>query len=165
MNRTKKYIKSKASCSFTGEPLDIIVSINQWINVDGTIYEILQSKGGVKVTIEKLKNKRSEAANRYYWAVLIPAFQREYPDFTKEQMHDVLGEKFRKARKTEEEIQTEKDLNCFTSEWRTVGTSEMNSYDFWEYCERLTAFLPEVGGYLDEEEYKEYSNAKGLNNG
>ncbi len=127
--------------------------INNWIS---------QHEGKTIEIIYKLaESKRSLAANRYYWKVLIGAWNRLYPDYTPQQIHNVLGEELRKVRKSNEEIELEEHFNRGAiTKWKIQGTSEMSIKEFCLYCDRATLLLKDMGGYLLADEYKDYEELK-----
>jgi hypothetical protein len=154
----------KTSITFEGgDTIETIVHINQWMNVSQEVLDIISHSRKVKVTIEKGHSQRSILANNYYWGVLIKAFQREWPDMPKDEIHMILGERFRKIRKPEDVIQKEIDLGIHTDLWTVQSSADMNQFDFWMYCEQCTVALTEIGGYLDEYEHKEYQEARNAN--
>lgn len=153
----------KASWLFKNtDSIDAIVDINGWINGDKRVTDILEKHRNIKVTIENAPSTRTIAANNYYWGVLIPAYTREWPDFSKIDIHNTLGERFRLHRKPQEVIEKEILMDTHRSEWMMQSTTDMNTFDFWMYCEQCTQALFEIGGYLDEYEHKAFDDAKKL---
>jgi len=157
-------MKKKTSITLKGgDPIESMIHINQWLNVSQEVLDITTHSRNIKVTVEKATSQRSILANNYYWGVLIPAFQREWPDMSKESIHDILGERFRKTKKSDEQIEKEVELGIHTDLFVVMSSAKMNTFDFWMYCEQCTVALSEIGGYLDAYETKEYMEAKKVN--
>lgn len=144
-----------------------------WYEIDneaiGSIRSFCEANAekNIFVTFERIKSKRTREANDYYWGVVIKAFQREWPDIPKDEIHRILGEQFRKFRRSHGEIEVlreiaEKNKRSLSEEdkWYVKGSSEMNSYDFWLYCEQCTVGLMEIGGYLETREQTNYKKVK-----
>ena len=137
-------------------------SVEALLYTEAAISEIVKKHRRFTVTIENAQSQRTEAANRYYWGVLIPAFQREWPDYTKDEVHYTLGERFRTILKSDEVIKKEKEDGRFKTQWRVKSTKEDSVMEFWIYCEQCTDALAEIGGQLDSEEYNKFIEAKKL---
>lgn len=121
----------------------------------------------IKITFQESRSSRTVEANNYYWGVVVKSFQREWPDLPQQEVHRVLGEEFRKFRRPETEIEKLKEI-CTANgnkwneeyEWYIKGSSDMDVHQFWEYCERCTVQLFEIGGELRTIEEATYKKVK-----
>lgn len=135
------------------------------------IQSLCKENEGLEITLvlEKKKSKRTAQANNYHWGVLIPGFQREW-GMTKYEIYRILGEVFRKFRRSDSEIEFLKKQSQTNNkewdeekEWYIKSSSDMNVFEFWQYCERVTLYLiGDAGGHLTEYEGKKYVAAKAL---
>ncbi len=95
----------------------------------------------VKIEIKKLYNKRSIAANKYYWGVLIVAMGEAMGEKDKNYIHYLFKETF---------------LNEITEQGNVYvkSTSDLNVKEFWNYCQDCERLIYESGGTIDVLEYK-----------
>ena len=133
--------------------------IFNWLN-DQSICKVLENNKRIKITVEKAESKRSIKANNFYWGVIILAFQREWPDFSKDDVHYVLSERFRKIRKDQHVINREIMEDIHETEWKIKSTTKDNQFEFWLYCEQCLQALYEIGGHLEKHEAIEYEETK-----
>ena len=180
--KRKKNLKKNIYIRGNMNSLELEVNCtNTWFLFKGDGFSQFQEfcsyhKGKDVIMIVKKKiSSRSKKANDFYWGGIIKGFEREWPDLSKEQIHRILGNEFRKFRKSEEEIDRLKKLDKHDSEWNESNewyiksSSSMNSFEFWQYCERCIVQLVNIGGYLDVisldsyEELKEKFNDKRVN--
>jgi len=113
----------------------------------------------IEVTFKKAESKRSLTANNFYWGVVIVAWNRLWTDYTPDKIHKVLGEELRQVLKDAEDIELEKKFKCNNiNPFRTKGSSEMNTREFYEYVQRATLLLSEMGGGLEYHEQLEYND-------
>jgi len=104
---------------------------------------IQQLKGvDVVLTIERRIRKRSNPQNAYYWSCVIPivkeAFRNLGHDLTKEQTHEFLKNRFLK----EEMVSPDGELIGD----RIKSTTELQTFEFNEYTEKIQQFGAEVLG-------------------
>lgn len=154
----------KRSRVFT-RTIDNPAYIMGWI--ESNYSDVIEKHRRVMVTIQNAPSKRSEAANNYYWGVLIEAFRKPHcnpgwSDYSKDDVHDTLGEAFRQVRKPQDVINKEIEEGRHKTEWKLKSTADMTIMEFWMYCEQCTQALIEAGGELDQEEYNKYMEAKQL---
>ncbi len=126
----------------------------------------------VDLIFKKKESRRTVAANAYYWGVIIKAFQRLWMDIPKDEIHRILGEKTRKFRRPEAEIQILKkvynDHNerfIESDEWYIKSSSDMSTYEFWLMCEQSTVLLMDMGGNLTPIEAKQFKDTKEMFDG
>lgn len=147
--------------------IEVIVKCeNQWINVSSKenvleIKNFCDKNDGKEIILilKKPHSKRSVKANRFYWGVVVTAFQRFMPDMSKEEVHRILGDQLRKYRRSEDEIQTLKEIKekhgvawIGSDEWYIKNSSDMDTMEFYIYCEQCITLLFDMGGSLDEKE-------------
>ena len=112
----------------------------------------------IEINYKIAESKRSLVANNFYWGVVVKAWNRLYPDYTIDKIHNVLGEELRQVLKDSEDIELEKKFKCKNiNPFRVKGTSEMNIREFFEYVQRAILLLGEMGGGLEYYEQLEYN--------
>jgi hypothetical protein len=105
----------------------------------------------IYVKVDKDRALRSPEQNKYYWGVVIELIKESInketqTDFSSDQIHEALKEKFLKVRVTNE-------LSYIT------GSSELTTLQFMEYLEKITRwasvylnlYIPEPNEELNEE--------------
>lgn len=83
-----------------------------------------QLRGKHSITIERVKQSRSVAQNKYYWGVIVPMLASEFGYF-KDEMHDLLRRKFLSYTKTNP---TSGDAELFAMSTTKLSTAEMEVY-------------------------------------
>jgi len=129
-----------------------------WIKTNAPA--MLQKHKKITVEISKGYSSRSDRANNFYWGVVIKGFLKEWPDYTKDMVHNLLCEQFRKIKKAPELIEKEKEFGIFESAWTTKSTTHDNTYEFFMYCEQCLLALQEIGGSISPEDTQEYFKLK-----
>jgi hypothetical protein len=125
---------------------DIVYMAQVEINFDDErdklkLFSVLKNlRGAHTITIEKTKQSRSLAQNRYYWGVIIPMLSSEFGYF-KDEMHELLRRKFLSYTKA----------NPYTGEAEMFArsTTKLNTADMEIYLESIRAWaLSEFAVYL-----------------
>lgn len=153
--KTMQYFEKK------DDPTDRLIEICTWINNDPNILEACKKHKRIKVTVERAETLRSLKANRFYWGVVVKEFQTQiWPDYSKEMVHNTLGEVFRSTRKPQEVIDVEIAEGRHKTEWFVPSTTMDNKFEFWSYVEQcLNAFF-EAQGKLRASDAVEYNDIK-----
>ena len=81
-------------------------------------------KGTHTISIERTKQTRSLAQNKYYWGVIVPMLASEFGYF-RDEMHDVLRRKFLTYTK---QNPLTGELEMFARSTTKLNTAEMESY-------------------------------------
>lgn len=105
------------------------------------LFAILKElRGKHLISVEKARQSRSLAQNKYYWGVIVPMLASEF-GYYKDEMHEVLRRKF---------ISYTKE-NPFTGETEMFArsTTKLNTIDMEIYLECIRAWaLSEFSIYL-----------------
>ena len=144
------------------EPIDSIIDICNWLNNDPTVETACRKHKRIKVTVEQAESLRSIKSNAFYWAAVIPGFQKYvWTNFSKENVHHQLGELFRSTRKDQYVIDREIAEGRHKTEWYVPSTTHDSAYSFWFFIEQCLAALFAVGGSLEAAAAVEYQDIKG----
>lgn len=107
-------------------------------------------KGEVRIIVEKIRGKRSDNQNRFYWACL-KIISNETGN-TEDDLHRIFKAKFLPKRK----------VKFGKNEYNLpISTTSLNKIEFAEYFERISAEAGELGITLPDpnDYYKKYDPA------
>jgi len=143
-----------------------------WYQTNTSDIQSLQSfckkNDGKELTIEfKVKsNSRSVQANRFYFGVVIKAFER-LNGYQSDSNHRLLKEQFLKYRRPEEEIEAIKQMKQKANlkleeadKYYIKSSADLKVIDFIRYIDLCLELLYEYGGHLDMQEGSEYKELK-----
>jgi hypothetical protein len=112
------------------------------------------------VKVDPVKSKRSDAQNRFYWGVLLPALVEygssygagQFEEWNSEDYHEVLKEKYLRG-------QSEK-----TGRIITRSTTSLNIKEFSEYLEKIIdhILVKTFNGVIMDRDKEIYREAMGL---
>lgn len=92
----------------------------------------------VTVTLSREKRIRSDAANRYYWGMIVPIFS-ELTGYEKDEAHELLKYMFLKREVT---------LPGGEVAEMAGSTAKLDTKQFAEYCDRIVRWMAERGWYV-----------------
>ena len=147
-----------------------IKSANNWIHIGPEeVWQVkefckLHDKKDLILELKVKSNSRSVQANKFYWGAVIKAFEN-INGLDSQSNHRLLKEQFLKYRRPESEIEVirkikeKHNLSLLESDTLYIkSTTELTSFEFFEYVNRCILLLIEYGGSLDVVDSKEWVN-------
>lgn len=99
----------------------------------------------VLITVEALKNTRSDKQNRYYWGVVIPHVLKFHEDTQGEKLSQHEAHILCLTHAMEAKIQTKKIMGLEVMYYEEKSSSKMTTKEFAEFVDKLRTFWLGLG--------------------